>query len=93
VLGELLERLSAIRGVVQNPQAVDEVEGIAFQWQAEDIGLHDVHVRVVPQVLERGIHRKAEIDPDHCRAVFQGNFREPSRSTPDIQDYLALEIF
>ena len=89
---QTLERLSAVGCVMEDAEAVDDVERIERQRQLEDVGLHDVHPRMGADVLVGGIHGQAQVDAHHGRAVVERDLGEPSGSAADVQHELALQL-
>src|SRR2546422_1225796 len=67
--GEGTERAFRVGEMVQDPDAVDEIERAAGERRAVDVSLHHVRVPVVAVVPVRGEHGLGEVETDHLRSV------------------------
>src|SRR5688572_15452000 len=48
--GQLHECLAGVRRVVENTDAVDEVEALLFEGKSHDVGLVDANVAAMPEI-------------------------------------------
>ena len=67
--GQSGERPPRVRRVLEDTDAVDEVEALVREGRREDVGLGDLHVAKAGGVAMRGLDGVAEIDSEHLACV------------------------
>ena len=80
------ERLLAILRVVQDPQAVHQIECPRPEREMEQIRLQDANVGSPRQVGVGRIHGQAEVHADHPASPPLHDIRKPAHTAPHIED-------
>src|SRR5712691_1675241 len=80
-----------VRRVVQNSDAVDEIESPLTKRKLENVCLRDVHVWALADIALSCIHRATEIDAHDYRDPARSHVSETAHSAAYVQHPLAAE--
>src|SRR5262249_23628698 len=89
---QVLEGLLTIWRVMQNTNAVDEIEALRLKWQMENIRLINRDAWTVRQVASSHFGSIAEVDSNHPCAGSTRNVHKAARTTPYIEHQLPLQL-
>src|SRR6266850_1039783 len=90
----LLQRLDgslAIWGVVQNPNAVNDVKTFRCKGQRKYIGLEGYEV-AIGKILGSNLRGCAQVDPHYARSPAGSHLGKPSHAAAHIEDQLAFQF-
>src|SRR5580698_1153230 len=92
IFGERFDGSFTIRRVMENTDAVDDIETFGREGQGEDIGLECDKV-TVGQIFGGHFSSGAQVNSDDARAPAGCDFGEATHAATDVEDKFAFEIF